>query len=113
MVSEYLEHVPAECEDTPKEQMGMVTRLRLHETSHDAERHEELVSLRDHPRDDCVIRPFAAFDVIRMTLSQREPGSTVLQRETATLGDRASSETFVQRSESVYPSSEIWTDSPA
>jgi hypothetical protein len=39
-----------------------------------------------------MVRPLATFDVVGMSFAEGEPGSTVLEREAASLGDGAGSE---------------------
>ncbi len=71
---------------------GVKRTLGLHEASHNAVRHEQLIALRHHPGDDGVIRPLSTFHVIGVALDQSEPSSAVLQGEATSFRDRSCSE---------------------
>jgi len=71
--------------------------LGLHEPAHHAVGRVQasIVHIRDHRRDDSVVRPLVGRDHVRVALLKIEVHSAVLQHETASLGNDSGAKAFV------------------
>jgi len=68
-------------------QQNLNVSLRLHETSHDAKRHEEVIMTRDQGGDNRVVWSFTSLEGIRVSLLQHEAKTPTLKGKATSVRD--------------------------